>query len=195
MSYIIIKRVCDISIAAVTLIIFSPLMFILAILIKFSMGEKAIFSQLRPGKDGELFRMYKFRTMVTGGPGDQRADEQRITTLGRWLRSTSLDELPELVNVLKGDMSLVGPRPLLVEYLDVYTPNQMRRHKVLPGVTGLAQVRGRNNLSWKNKFKYDVFYVEKANLLFDFRILCETISVVIFRKGFRSHGEPKKFGE
>jgi lipopolysaccharide/colanic/teichoic acid biosynthesis glycosyltransferase len=188
-----IKRFLDFIFALSGLILFAPVMLILAMLIKISMGGNVVFSQLRPGKGGALFRMYKFRTMVTEGPREQKTDEQRITRLGRWLRATSLDELPELINVFKGEMSLVGPRPLLIEYLSKYTPNQMRRHEVLPGITGLAQARGRNNLSWKNKFRYDVFYVEKASLLFDLRILYETISVVVFRKGFRSHGEPTKF--
>lgn len=190
-----IKRFCDLFFALSGLILLSPLMLVLAVLIKISMGGNVLFSQLRPGKDCALFRMYKFRTMVNDGLGEQRTDEQRITPLGHWLRSTSLDELPELINVVRGEMSLVGPRPLLVEYLSQYTPIQMRRHDVLPGITGLAQARGRNNLSWKNKFRYDVFYVKKASLLLDFRILYETISVVVFRKGFRSHGEPTKFGE
>jgi lipopolysaccharide/colanic/teichoic acid biosynthesis glycosyltransferase len=188
-----IKRFLDFIFALSGLILFAPVMLILAMLIKISMGGNVVFSQLRPGKGGALFRMYKFRTMVTEGPREQKTDEQRITRLGRWLRATSLDELPELINVFKGEMSLVGPRPLLIEYLSKYTPNQMRRHEVLPGITGLAQARGRNNLSWKNKFRYDVFYVEKASLLFALRILYETISVVVFRKGFRSHGEPTKF--
>ena len=190
-----IKRLCDFILALSGLILFAPVMLIIVVLIKISMGGNVIFNQLRPGKGGALFRMYKFRTMVTESPGEQRTDEQRITRLGRWLRATSLDELPELINVVKGEMSLVGPRPLLVEYLNKYTPRQMQRHEVLPGITGLAQARGRNNLTWKNKFRYDVFYVEKACLLFDFRILYETVNVVVFRKGFRSHGEPKKFGE
>lgn len=139
--------------------------------------------------------MYKFRTMIQPDPVKPMTDEERITPLGRWLRATSLDELPELINVIKGEMSLVGPRPLLVDYLDRYTDKEMRRHHVLPGVTGLAQVRGRNNLSWKNKFRYDVFYADKANFMFDLQILYETVSTVIFRKGFRSHGEEKRFGE
>jgi lipopolysaccharide/colanic/teichoic acid biosynthesis glycosyltransferase len=190
-----IKRLCDFIFAVGGLILLSPVMLILAVLIKISMGGSVVFSQLRPGKDCTLFRMYKFRTMVSEEPGEQRTDEQRITPLGRWLRSTSLDELPELINVVKGEMSLVGPRPLLVDYLSKYSETQIRRHAVLPGITGLAQARGRNNLSWKNKFKYDVFYVEKASLLFDLRILYETIGVVVLRRGFRSHGEPTKFGE
>jgi len=190
-----IKRLCDFILALSGLILFSPVMLILVVSIKISMGGNVVFSQLRPGKGGALFRMYKFRTMVTETPGELRTDEERITRLGRWLRASSLDELPELINVVKGEMSLVGPRPLLVEYLSKYTPRQMRRHEVLPGITGLAQARGRNNLSWKNKFRYDVFYVEKACLLFDLRILYETVNVVVFRKGFRSHGEPTKFGE
>lgn len=193
--YKMIKRLCDFIFAVGGLILLSPVMLILAVLIKISMGGSVVFSQLRPGKDCTLFRMYKFRTMVSEEPGEQRTDEQRITPLGRWLRSTSLDELPELINVVKGEMSLVGPRPLLVDYLSKYSETQIRRHAVLPGITGLAQARGRNNLSWKNKFKYDVFYVEKASLLFDLRILYETIGVVVLRRGFRSHGEPTKFGE
>jgi lipopolysaccharide/colanic/teichoic acid biosynthesis glycosyltransferase len=193
--YKIIKRFFDFIFALGGLILLSPVMLILAVFIKISMGGNVVFSQLRPGKNCTLFRMYKFRTMVSEEPGEQRTDEQRITPLGRWLRSTSLDELPELINVVKGEMSLVGPRPLLVDYLSKYSEAQMRRHAVMPGITGLAQARGRNNLSWKNKFKYDVFYVEKASLLFDLRILYETIGVVVFRRGFRTHGEPTKFGE
>lgn len=195
MLYKIIKRFCDFILALGGLILLLPVMFILAVLIKISMGSNVIFSQLRPGKNCTLFRMYKFRTMVSEKPGESLTEEERITSLGHWLRATSLDELPELINVIKGEMSLVGPRPLLVEYLSKYSANQMRRHEVLPGITGLAQVRGRNNLSWKNKFKYDVFYVEKASLLFDLRILYETIGVVVLRRGFRSHGEPTKFGK
>lgn len=195
MLYKFTKRVCDFTFALLALFLFSPIMLVIASLIYINMGENIVFSQLRPGKNGELFKMYKFRTMLAEDQKVYRTDEQRITKLGRWLRSSSLDELPELINVVKGEMSLVGPRPLLVDYLSKYTPNQMRRHDVLPGITGLAQARGRNNLSWKNKFRYDVFYVQKASLLFDLRILYETIGVVILRKGFRSHGEPTKFGE
>jgi undecaprenyl phosphate N,N'-diacetylbacillosamine 1-phosphate transferase len=194
-QYKIIKRLCDFIFAVSGLILFAPVILALVVTIKISMGGNVLFTQLRPGKDGKLFLIYKFRTMVNEEPGKQMTDEQRITPVGHWLRSTSLDELPELINVVKGEMSLVGPRPLLVDYLSKYSASQMRRHKVLPGITGLAQARGRNNLSWKNKFKYDVFYVEKANLIFDLRILFETIGVVIFRRGFRSHGEPTKFGE
>lgn len=195
MLYKITKRACDLTFALLALFLFSPIMLVIASLIYINMGGNIVFSQLRPGKNGELFKMYKFRTMLAEDQKAYRTDEQRITKLGRWLRASSLDELPELINIVKGEMSLVGPRPLLVEYLSKYTPNQMRRHDVPPGITGLAQARGRNNLSWKNKFRYDVFYVQKASLLFDLRILYETIGVVILRKGFRSHGEPTKFGE
>ncbi len=195
MYYKILKRFIDLVLASAAILLFLPLILITVISIKLVMGGEIFFSQVRPGKNGSLFRMYKFRTMVSEKPGESLSDEERITSLGRWLRATSLDELPELINVIKGEMSLVGPRPLLVEYLSKYSANQMRRHEVLPGITGLAQVRGRNNLSWKNKFKYDVFYVEKASLLFDLRILYETIGVVVLRRGFRSHGEPTKFGE
>ena len=139
--------------------------------------------------------MYKFRTMIPVDPNCIKSDDERIASLGKWLRATSLDELPELINVIKGDMSLVGPRPLLVDYLKKYTPTEMRRHETLPGITGLAQVRGRNNLSWRHKFKYDVFYVDHQNIFFDIKILIETVLVVLLRRGFRSHGELRRFDE
>lgn len=195
MLYNLIKRISDFVFAGIALILFSPVIIILAILIKIKMGGNVIFSQVRPGINNKLFRMYKFRTMISQDSNVNLTDEQRITPLGRWLRATSLDELPELINVLKGEMSLVGPRPLLVEYLSKYTLIQMKRHEVLPGITGLAQIRGRNDLKWNQKFRYDIFYVENASFCFDLKILYETIGVVLFRKGFRSHGEPKKFGE
>lgn len=170
-------------------------MLIVYIAIRLVMGKGVIFSQLRPGFKGKIFKMYKFRTMIPTDPKFDKSDEERITNLGKWLRATSLDELPELFNVIKGDMSLVGPRPLLVDYLKKYTPTEMRRHEALPGITGLAQVRGRNKLSWRNKFRYDVFYVDQKNFLFDLQILFETVMVVLFRRGFRSHGELKRFDE
>lgn len=190
-----IKRIFDVLVSAVLLILLSPIILLVSIMIKCVMGGDVIFSQVRPGKGGELFLMYKFRTMRPERLGANLSDDQRITPLGRWLRSTSLDELPELINVIKGQMSLVGPRPLLVDYLDKYTARQMRRHEVLPGITGLAQVRGRNELSWKNKFDYDVFYVDHASFMFDLKIMYETVSTVFLKRGFKSHGEPKRFGE
>lgn len=183
----------DVTVGAIALIIFAPLLIIISIAIRLSMGPGVIFSQPRPGRYGKVFNIYKFRTMIPNDFELNLSDEARITSLGKWLRSTSLDELPELLNVVKGEMSLVGPRPLLVDYLTKYSEFQMRRHNVLPGITGLAQVRGRNNLSWRHKLKYDIFYVNHANLLFDIQILVETIFVVISKKGFRSHGEDKRF--
>jgi lipopolysaccharide/colanic/teichoic acid biosynthesis glycosyltransferase len=187
--------VFDLLFALIALVLSLPLLIGLAFLIKLSMGGSIIFSQMRPGKHGVLFKMYKFRTMVPEDPEQKLSDKERITPLGRWLRVTSLDELPELINVVRGEMSLVGPRPLLSEYLNKYTPKQMQRHKVLPGITGLAQVRGRNELSWNNKFRYDIFYVKKLNFLLDLQILYETIRVVTNKKGFRLSGELNRFGD
>jgi sugar transferase EpsL len=195
MPYEKLKRTIDLVISITALVFLAPLIFGLYLLILFNMGGAVVFRQFRPGLRGRAFEMYKFRTMIDPPCDVSLSDEARITSLGRFLRGSSLDELPELFNVIKGEMSLVGPRPLLMEYLEKYTPTQMRRHDVLPGITGLAQVRGRNNLSWRHKFKYDLFYVEKRSLLFDLRIIFETIAVVFLRTGFRSHGERKKFGE
>lgn len=189
------KRLLDLMVAIVALISFMPLLIIISLVIRIKMGKGIIFSQARPGLNGKIFKMYKFRTMVAADAYSKKSDEERITSLGRWLRATSLDEIPELINVIRGEMSLVGPRPLLVDYLKKYSPKEMRRHEVLPGITGLAQVRGRNSLSWKNKFRYDVFYVDHYGILFDFKILIQTVSVVIFRSGFRSHGELRRFDE
>jgi len=190
-----IKRILDLIFSSGAFIILLPVMLIVYIAIRMTMGKGVIFSQARPGLHGKIFKMYKFRTMVPIDPDSNKSDDERITKLGKWLRASSLDELPELFNVMRGNMSLVGPRPLLVDYLKKYTPTEMRRHDVLPGITGLAQVRGRNNLSWRNKFKYDIFYVEHQSLLFDMQILVETVMVVLLRRGFRSHGEFKRFDE
>ena len=195
MPYEKLKRTIDLVISITALVFLAPLIFALYLLILLNMGGGPVFRQFRPGLRGRPFEMYKFRTMIDPPCDNALSDEARITSLGRFLRGSSLDELPELFNVFKGQMSLVGPRPLLMEYLGKYTPTQMRRHDVLPGITGLAQVRGRNNLSWRHKFKYDLFYVKKRSLLLDFRIIFETIVVVFLRTGFRSHGEQKKFGE
>lgn len=189
------KRIFDLTFSSVAFILFLPIMLIVYVAIRVSMGKGVIFFQARPGLQGKIFKMYKFRTMIPDDPNSNKSDDERITKLGKWLRASSLDELPELFNVIKGDMSLVGPRPLLVDYLKKYTPIEMRRHEALPGISGLAQVRGRNNLSWRNKFKYDVFYVDHQNFFFDMQILFETVIVVIFRRGFRSHGELMRFDE
>jgi sugar transferase EpsL len=190
-----IKRIFDLTLTSIAFIVFLPVMLIVCVAIRMSMGKEVIFSQARPGLHGKIFKMYKFRTMIAPDPKSNKSDHERITILGKWLRASSLDELPELYNVIKGDMSLVGPRPLLVDYLKKYSPTEMRRHEALPGITGLAQVRGRNNLSWRNKFKYDVFYVDHRNFLFDLQILFETVMVVLLRRGFRSHGELKRFDD
>jgi sugar transferase EpsL len=189
------KRIFDVIFSSLFFVIFLPIMLIICIAIRVSMGKGVFFSQLRPGLHGKIFKMYKFRTMIPDFPNSNKNDDERITNLGKWLRASSLDELPELFNVMKGDMSLVGPRPLLVDYLKKYTPTEMRRHEALPGITGLAQVKGRNNLSWRHKFKYDVFYVEHQNIFFDIKILIETVLVVLLRRGFRSHGELRRFDE
>lgn len=189
------KKIFDMTLSLVAIVALFPLLIIIAIAIKLAMGGGVIFAQPRPGLNGKIFTMYKFRTMSAVDPGVNKSDNERITKLGKWLRASSLDELPELFNVMKGDMSLVGPRPLLVDYLKRYSPVEMRRHEVLPGITGLAQVRGRNYLSWRNKFKYDIFYVDHKNFFLDLQILFETVMVVLLRRGFRAHGELQRFDE
>ena len=191
------KRALDVTIASLLLIATLPLQFAVALLVAWRLGTPVLFRQPRPGKNGEIFTLMKFRTMrpIDAGRG-WISDADRLTPFGAKLRSLSLDELPTLWNVLKGDMSLVGPRPLLVEYLDLYTPEQARRHEVRPGVTGLAQVRGRNALSWDRKFAYDVLYVDRRNLFVDLRILFETARTVLVREGINHAGEAtmSKFG-
>lgn len=193
-----IKEVADRFMAAIALIIFSPLLLIIAIAIYISMGGPVIFAQPRPGKDGQIFTFYKFRTMVA----DQREpdgdrpdytgilppDVQRITPLGQFLRKTSLDELPQLWNVLKGEMSFVGPRPLRVYYLSRYSPEQARRHNVKPGITGWVQVNGRNAISWEEKFKLDIWYVDNWSLWLDLKILFLTIFKVLEQEGISKPG-------
>lgn len=193
-----IKSLLDRLVAALALVLLSPLLLIIAIAIYISMGRPIIFSQPRPGKDGKIFTFYKFRTMAADkrdSEGDQPdyagtlpPDVQRITPLGQFLRQTSLDELPQLWNVLKGDMSLVGPRPLRVYYLSRYTPEQARRHEVKPGITGWVQVNGRNNLLWDEKFKLDVWYVDNWTLWLDLKILFLTIFKVLEREGISKEG-------
>ena len=185
----VLKRALDLVGATLGLALLSPLMLLVALLIHLTMGPPVLFRQVRPGLHGKPFVMYKFRTMLDlrDEQGNLLPDEKRLTPLGRFLRSTSLDELPELFNVLKGDMSLVGPRPLLMEYLDRYTPEQFRRHEVKPGITGWAQVNGRNALTWEEKFKLDVWYVDNWNLWLDLKILWLTLIKVLRREGI-SHG-------
>jgi lipopolysaccharide/colanic/teichoic acid biosynthesis glycosyltransferase len=185
------KRLMDITGALFGIVLLAPVMLGIALLVARKMGRPVLFSQTRPGVEGKPFKMYKFRTMTDACDenGNLLPDAERLTPLGRWLRSTSLDELPELFNVLKGDMSLVGPRPLLMEYLPLYTPEQFRRHEVKPGITGWAQVNGRNALSWEEKFRLDVWYVDNQSLWLDIRILLLTIKKVFIREGISANGE------
>lgn len=185
------KRLLDILGAGLGLLALSPLILCLAWLIQRRLGRPVLFCQIRPGRHGRPFRMIKFRTMrdAAGLDGQPLPDAERITPFGRLLRSTSLDELPELWNVLKGDMSLVGPRPLLMEYLPLYSPEQARRHEVRPGVTGWAQVNGRNALSWEDKFRLDVWYVDHRSLWLDLKILYLTVRKVLARDGISAIGE------
>lgn len=180
-----VKSILDRVVAAITLVVFSPIMLLIAIAIYLRMGRPILFTQPRPGKDGRIFTFYKFRTMTEERnlDGNLLPNAQRITALGQLLRQTSLDELPQLWNVLKGDISFVGPRPLLTEYLDYYNPEQARRHEVKPGITGWAQVNGRNAISWEKKFELDVWYVDKWSLLLDIRILWLTVVKVLKREG------------
>lgn len=182
---LIVKRILDIILSLLCLIILSPLFLIISIMIYIKLGRPIFFVHERPGKDGKIFRMIKFRTMLDmrDEDGNLLPNEKRHTKFGMMLRSTSLDELPELINVLKGDMSLVGPRPLLVEYLPLYNEEQARRHEVKPGITGLAQVNGRNTISWGEKFKYDVWYVDNFSLILDIKILFKTVIQVLKREG------------
>ena len=178
------KRIMDFVASLTALIILSPLMALSAVLVKISDGGSVIFKQRRPGKDGKIFTVYKFRTMsekTEDENGRELSDVERMTKIGSFLRKTSLDELPQLFNVLKGDMSFIGPRPLLCEYLELYTPYQMRRHEVLPGISGLAQVNGRNAITWEEKFDYDVYYVDHMSFWLDLRILFKTIKNTLKR--------------
>ena len=198
--YDFVKRAIDILIAGLALILSLPIQLVVALLVRINLGSPVLFTQQRPGRSGRMFTMYKFRTMrdITE---DLVSDEDRITPFGSWLRSTSLDELPELLNVLKGDMSIVGPRPLLPEYLPLYTaqriaigisrgsPEQARRHEVRPGVTGLAQVKGRNAMPWAERLAWDVRYVETRSFALDCRIVLDTFKVVLAREGITEEGQ------
>lgn len=185
-----IKRIFDFMIALIGIIIASPILLIVAILVRLNLGSPILFRQPRVGLNGEVFEMVKFRTMkdAKDAKGHLLPDDERLTKFGQFLRQSSLDELPELFNVLKGDMSLVGPRPLLVEYLPLYSNEQMRRHEVRPGITGYAQINGRNNISWAKKFELDVYYVDNYRLSLDFKILTQTVGKVLKQSDISQEG-------
>ena len=185
------KRLVDILASFVGIILLTPVFLLVAFLIRKNLGSPVIFSQIRSGIDGKPFKMYKFRSMKNAidTSGNPLPDAERLTPFGQKLRSTSLDELPELWNVLKGDMSLVGPRPLLMEYLPLYDKEQYRRHEMRPGITGWAQINGRNAISWEDKFKLDVWYVDNQSLKLDLKILLLTIKKVFIKEGVSSSGE------
>ena len=182
------KRLVDIIIALSALILLMPVFLIVIYKVRKNLGSPVFFLQERPGKDGKLFKMIKFRSMkdAVDQEGNILPDEERITPFGQKLRSTTLDEMPQLINVLKGDMSIVGPRPQLPDFLEYYTPEQMRRHEVRPGMTGLAQVSGRNNLSWEEKFELDVQYVDTQSLWLDFKIMFKTAEVMLKKEGINA---------
>ncbi|MGN0431355.1 MAG: sugar transferase [Lachnospiraceae bacterium] len=182
------KRLLDIICSGLGLVLLSPLLLILTILVRIKLGSPVLFKQKRPGKNEKIFMLYKFRTMTDKKDvnGELLPDEERLTKFGRILRSTSLDELPELWNIFKGDMSLVGPRPLLVQYLPLYNSVQKRRHEVRPGITGYAQVNGRNSISWEERFELDVHYVDNISFLMDCKVLFKTVFTVLKRDGIHS---------
>jgi len=186
-----IKRFFDILISFTGLVALSPVLLIVWVMVRVKLGSPVLFTQERPGKDGKIFKLYKFRSMTDGRDekGELLPDEVRLTHFGRMLRSSSLDELPELFNILKGDMSLIGPRPLLVKYLPYYTEEESHRHDVRPGLTGLAQVNGRNSLGWEERFAYDLRYVRELSFWLDVKILCMTVGKVLNRSGILSGAE------
>ena len=183
-----VKRLFDLILSLMAILILSPVLIIITLLVRIKLGSPILFKQERPGLNGKIFKMYKFRTMTSevDEEGNLLPDEVRLTSFGQLLRSTSLDELPELFNIFKGDMSIVGPRPLLVKYLPLYNDVQKHRHDVRPGLTGFAQVNGRNAISWEDKFKYDVEYTKNVTFMNDFKIIFETILKVIKRDGISS---------
>lgn len=187
------KRLIDIICSLIAIILLSWLYIIVAILVRIKLGSPVLFTQDRPGKDEKIFKMYKFRTMTseTDEDGNLLPDVKRLTSFGKWLRSTSLDELPEIINILKGDMSIVGPRPLLVKYLPLYNEEQRHRHDVKPGLTGLAQVNGRNTITWEDKFKYDVEYSKNVCFCNDIKIIFMTIYKVLKKDGISSETTEK----
>lgn len=183
------KRLFDLLVAALAILLFSPLFVVIGLAVRVTMGSPVFFRQIRPGLNGNAFTLLKFRTMRNDPEGvAARTDGERLTPLGNFLRRASLDELPELINVLKGEMSLVGPRPLLMEYLPLYNPGQARRHDVRPGITGWAQVNGRNDISWEEKFDLDVWYVDHPSFMLDLHILWMTIAGVISARGISHPG-------
>jgi len=185
------KRIFDFFAALAALILLSPLLLIVAVLVRMKLGSPVLFCQHRPGHKSRLFTIFKFRTMISkthDDHGNVLPDDRRLPRFGLWLRGTSLDELPELFNVLKGDMSIVGPRPLMAKYLDRYTPQQARRHEVKPGITGWAQINGRNNITWEEKFQMDVWYVDHWSLWLDIKILLKTLWLVIKRDNIAKEG-------
>ncbi|UZK68737.1 sugar transferase [Sphingomonas sp. S1-29] len=186
-----VKRILDCLVAGFALILLSVPLLAVALLVRVKLGSPVLFRQERPGLNGRPFIMMKFRTMIEAvdDDGQPLSDAQRLTPFGRWLRASSLDELPELLNILRGDMSLVGPRPLLMRYLPLYSPEQARRHEVRPGLTGWAQINGRNALSWDEKFALDLWYVDHRSFLLDLRILWQTMLKVVRREGISSAGE------
>lgn len=183
-----IKRPQDFCCALAAIIVLSPVMLVTAVLVRTKLGSPVIFKQERPGLNGKIFTLYKFRTMTDkkDATGELLPDEERLTKIGKLLRSTSLDELPELINILKGDMSVVGPRPLLVQYLPLYNEHQARRHEVRPGFTGYAQVHGRNAITWEDKFDKDVYYVDHITFLGDWKIIFQTVKTVLTKEGINS---------
>lgn len=184
------KRALDLVVASITVLLLAPMIGAIALLVWIKMGSPVLFKQLRPGLHGAPFELVKFRTMrqATGSEGRPLSDEERLTRFGAFLRSTSLDELPELWNVIRGDMSLVGPRPLLMEYLPLYSPRQARRHEVRPGITGWAQVNGRNQTPWPERLEMDVWYVENRSLRLDLKILAMTLPRILRREGISQEG-------
>lgn len=184
------KRLVDIVISLIALILLSPIFLLVAFKVRKNLGSSIFFYQERPGKDGKLFKMMKFRSMkdANDAQGNPLPDEQRITPFGQKLRSTSLDEMPQLINVLKGDMSVVGPRPMLKEFVELYSPEQARRLEVRPGMTGLAQISGRNDLDYEERFKCDVWYVDNQSTLVDFKIMWKTVGVMTNREGINAPG-------
>ena len=184
------KRIIDISLSLIFIFLFWWLYIVVAILVRVKLGSPILFKQARPGLNNKIFQMYKFRTMTDkkDKDGNLLPDSERLTKFGKFLRSTSLDEIPEFFNILKGDMSLIGPRPLLVKYLERYSEEQLRRHNVRPGISGWAQVNGRNTISWEDKFKYDIEYVDKLSFLLDIKIIILTIKKVLIRDGISQVG-------
>lgn len=185
------KRLIDFILSACAILILGIPLLIVALLIKFKIGSPVLFKQRRPGKDGKIFEIYKFRTMTDARDtnGNLLPDNERLTDFGKLLRSTSIDELPEILNIVKGDMAIIGPRPLLEEYLPLYNEEQAHRHDVRPGLTGWAQINGRNTISWEDKFKYDVEYVRNISFMFDLKIFFLTIKKVFIREGINASAE------